>query len=154
MNMNGLENHHRRGRKNRKANPEKHTVSPEKWAEKLEPSDKILILACGALAKEIAVLIRLNGWTHLQTRYLPAKLHNTPEKIVDELRINLQSAKAKFSKIFIVSTIASVLLPEDFKISYPRLIASSNFSFIKFSFSMERSPLRIIPAPPCIAITG
>ena len=99
--MNGLENHCRRGRNSRKAKPEKHTVSPEKWAERLDPSDKILILACGALAKEIAVLIRLNGWTHLQTRYLPAKLHNTPEKIADQLRVNLQRAKAKFSRIFI-----------------------------------------------------
>ncbi|MEC8940804.1 MAG: DUF1638 domain-containing protein, partial [SAR324 cluster bacterium] len=99
--MNGLENQRRRGRNSRKTNPEKHTVSPEKWAERFEPSDRILILACGALSKEIAELIRLNSWSHLQTRYLPAKLHNTPEKIVDELRINLQSAKAKFSKIFI-----------------------------------------------------
>jgi len=46
-------------------------------------------------------LVRLNGWKHLQTRYLPAKLHNTPEKIADELRINLLSAKTKFPKIFI-----------------------------------------------------
>ena len=99
--MNGLENQRRRGRKIRKADPEKQTVYPGKWAERLEPSDKILILACGALAKEIAVIIRLNGWTHLQTRYLPAKLHNVPEKIADELRINLLSTQAKFSRIFI-----------------------------------------------------
>ena len=99
--MNGLENQRRRGRNSRKANPEKRSVSPEKWAERIEPSDKILILACGALSKEITVLIRLNGWTHLQTRYLPAKLHNVPEKIADELRINLQVAQAKFSRIFI-----------------------------------------------------
>ena len=99
--MNGLENKRRRGRNSRKANQDKHTVSLEKWAERLEPSDKILILACGALAKEIAVLIHLNGWTHLKTRYLPAILHNTPEKITEQLRINLQGAQAKFSRIFI-----------------------------------------------------
>ena len=99
--MIGLENQRRRGRNSRKANQDKHTVSLEKWAERLEPSDKILILACGALAKEIAVLIHLNGWTHLKTRYLPAILHNTPEKITEQLRINLQGAQAKFSRIFI-----------------------------------------------------
>ena len=99
--MNGFENHRRRGRQSLKAKPEKKTVSQEKWAERLEPSDKILILACGALAKEIAALIRLNGWTHLQTRFLPSKLHNTPEKIADQLRTNLQGAQAKFSRIFI-----------------------------------------------------
>ena len=99
--MNGLENKRRRGRNSRKANQDKHTVSLEKWAERLEPSDKILILACGALAKEIAVLIHLNGWTHLKTRYLPAILHNTPEKITEQLRMVLQSSQTKFSKIFI-----------------------------------------------------
>ena len=99
--MIGLENQRRRGRNSRKVNQDKHTVSLEKWAERLEPSDKILILACGALAKEIAVLIHLNGWTHLKTRYLPAILHNTPEKITEQLRINLQGAQAKFSRIFI-----------------------------------------------------
>ena len=99
--MNGLENKRRRGRNSRKANQDKHTVSLEKWAERLEPSDKILILACGALAKEISALIRLNGWSHLKTRYLPAILHNTPEKITEQLRMNLQIAQTKFSKIFI-----------------------------------------------------
>ena len=99
--MIGLENQRRRGRNSRKANQDKHTVSLEKWAERLEPSDKILILACGALAKEIAVLIHLNGWTHLKTRYLPAILHNTPEKITEQLRMVLQSSQTKFSKIFI-----------------------------------------------------
>ena len=100
--MNGFENHRRRGRQSLKAKSNrKKTVSQEKWAERLEPSDKILIIACGALAKEIALLIRLNGWTHLQARYLPAVLHNTPEKITDQLRTNLQVAQAKFSRIFI-----------------------------------------------------
>jgi hypothetical protein len=99
--MIGLENQRRRGRNSRKANQDKHTVSLEKWAERLEPSDKILILACGALAKEISALIRLNGWSHLKTRYLPAILHNTPEKITEQLRMVLQSSQTKFSKIFI-----------------------------------------------------
>jgi hypothetical protein len=99
--MIGLGNQRRRGRNSRKANQDKHTVSLEKWAERLEPSDKILILACGALAKEISALIRLNGWSHLKTRYLPAILHNTPEKITEQLRMVLQSSQTKFSKIFI-----------------------------------------------------
>jgi len=99
--MIGLENQRRRGRNSRKANQDKHTVSLEKWTERLEPSDKILILACGALAKEISTLIRLNGWSHLKTRYLPAILHNTPEKITEQLRMILQSSQTKFSKIFI-----------------------------------------------------
>ena len=91
----------RRGRKYKLAKVNKRIPHPDTWAERLEPSDKILILACGALSKEVSALIRLNGWTHLETRYLPAILHNTPEIIAEQLRFNLQSAQAKFSRIFI-----------------------------------------------------
>ena len=91
----------RRGRKYKLAKVKKRIPHPDTWAERQEPSDKILILACGALSKEISALIRLNGWTHLKTRYLPAILHNTPEIIAEQLRFNLQSAQAKFSRIFI-----------------------------------------------------
>ena len=49
--------------------------------KKFDKSDKILVIACGALAKEITALIRMNNWTHLQLRYLPAKLHNEPNNI-------------------------------------------------------------------------
>ena len=94
-------NKRRRGRKYQLAKVKKQIPHPDTWAERLEPSDKILILACGALSKEISALIRLNGWSHLKTRYLPAIFHNTPEKITEQLRMNLQIAQTKFSKIFI-----------------------------------------------------
>ena len=73
----------------------------DKWADRQEPSEKILVIACGALAKEITMLIRANGWTHLKTRYLPAKLHNEPAKILEQLRKNLQNAHKMFSRIFV-----------------------------------------------------
>ena len=94
-------NKRRRGRKYQLAKAKKQILRPDTWAASLEPSDKILILACGALSKEISALIRLNNWTHLKTRYLPAILHNSPDKITEQLRNNLQSAQAKFSRIFI-----------------------------------------------------
>ena len=40
-----------------------------------------LVIACGALAREIAALRRANGWTALDVRCLPAELHNRPERI-------------------------------------------------------------------------
>jgi hypothetical protein len=43
----------------------------------------VLIIACGALAKEIVELQRLNGWSHVRIQCLPAELHNRPEKIPD-----------------------------------------------------------------------
>ena len=91
----------RRGRGGRAARLEKNVDSVDTWAERLEPSDKILILACGALGQEITNLIRVNGWTHIKTRYFPAKLHNSPEQIADLLEQNIRNAESKFSQIFI-----------------------------------------------------
>lgn len=42
----------------------------------------MLVVACGALAREIVALRDLNGWDHLDLRCLPAILHNHPERIV------------------------------------------------------------------------
>ncbi len=66
---------------------------PDFWTERFDKSDKILIIACGALAKEITALIRINNWTHLQLRYLPAKLHNEPQKITQNIRKILMKVK-------------------------------------------------------------
>ena len=71
------------------------------WSKKYEKSDKILVIACGALAKEIKALIRMNNWTHLQLRYLPAKLHNEPKKIPQYIRKYLKNAQNNFSQIFV-----------------------------------------------------
>ena len=69
--------------------------------KKFEKSDKILVIACGALAKEITALIQMNNWTHLQLHYLPAKLHNEPNNIPQKIRKYLVNAQNKFSRIFI-----------------------------------------------------
>lgn len=47
----------------------------------LAPAGKgrILLIACGALAREILALKSANGWDHLDLTCLPAKLHNTPD---------------------------------------------------------------------------
>ena len=39
----------------------------------------MLVLACGAIAREVLAVIDLNGWTHVDVRCLPAKLHSTPD---------------------------------------------------------------------------
>ena len=74
---------------------------PDFWGKRIEKSEKILVIACGALAKEITALIRMNNWTHLQMRYLPAKLHNEPNKIPKYIRKYLENAQNKFSRIFV-----------------------------------------------------
>lgn len=60
-----------------------------------------LVIACGALAKEIVELKRLNGWSHLEIQCLPAKLHNRPEKIPGAVRAELEKRRSEFEHIFV-----------------------------------------------------
>ena len=61
----------------------------------------VLVIACGALAREILELQRLGGWRHVTLDCLPAQLHNTPEKIPDALREKLDEVKDRFDDIFV-----------------------------------------------------
>lgn len=60
-----------------------------------------LVIACGALAKEITTLIDLNQWSQLRVQCIPAKIHNTPEKIPDAVRALIHKARPDYSQIFI-----------------------------------------------------
>jgi hypothetical protein len=62
----------------------------------------VLLLACGALAREIFALIRANGWTHMDLHCLPAILHNTPEQITPAVVAAVQKHRAAYARIFVV----------------------------------------------------
>ncbi|MEO0618612.1 MAG: DUF1638 domain-containing protein [Pseudomonadota bacterium] len=70
-------------------------------AAKKEPGSTLLI-ACGALAREIVQLIELNGWSHLDVTCLPAKLHNEPEKIPEAVREKIRAARHDYELIRVV----------------------------------------------------
>lgn len=42
---------------------------------------RVLVIACGALAREVLDVTRANGWTHLDLHCLPANLHLWPDRI-------------------------------------------------------------------------
>jgi len=63
--------------------------------------DKVLIIACGALAREILDLKAANNWTHLDLTCLPANLHLYPDKITDAVRHAVSQHRDKYSDIFI-----------------------------------------------------
>ena len=64
-------------------------------------SSSILVIACGALAREITEMQRLNNWTHLTVQCLPADLHNTPKRIPEEVRKKIQEGQSQFDRIFV-----------------------------------------------------
>jgi hypothetical protein len=62
---------------------------------------RALVIACGALAHEIAALRRINGWEHLEVQCLPPELHNTPRQIPQRVRLVIQAARGRFDRIFV-----------------------------------------------------
>lgn len=60
-----------------------------------------LVIACGALAREINELKKTNGWEHLELSCIDAALHNRPEKIPDQLRARIRAKRDQYKEIFI-----------------------------------------------------
>lgn len=54
---------------------------------------RVLLIACGALAREILAVIRANGWSHIELSCLPAKLHNRPQLIPEAVRERIRRAR-------------------------------------------------------------
>ena len=61
----------------------------------------VLILACGAVAREVLAVIGLNGWTHVDVRCLPAKLHSTPQKIAGAVDAKLTEIAGRYDRVFV-----------------------------------------------------
>lgn len=62
----------------------------------------VLLLACGALAKEILAIKAANGLDHLDLTCLPAIFHCYPEKITDAVRLAVAKHKDTYDQIFVV----------------------------------------------------
>ena len=61
----------------------------------------VLIIACGALAREILALKSLNDWTHLDLRCLPANLHLWPDRIPDAVEAAVAEAAGRYDRVFV-----------------------------------------------------
>ena len=64
---------------------------------------RTLVIACGAVAREIAALVRHNGWGAIEVQCLPAIWHNVPERIPGGVREKIRAARAQgdFGRIFV-----------------------------------------------------
>lgn len=61
----------------------------------------ILLIACGAIAKEIVSLQKLSSWQHMDIQCLPANLHNNPEKIPQAVRNKLVANQGEYQKMYV-----------------------------------------------------
>lgn len=66
-------------------------------------ADRVLAIACGALARETLAVVRASRFDHLAVTCLPAILHNRPERIPDRLRRRIRSGRAQgFRRIVVL----------------------------------------------------
>ena len=64
-------------------------------------SSSLLVIACGALAREIEWLRRNNDWQNVSVKCLDAELHNRPEKIPEKLDTVIAENHGQFDQIFV-----------------------------------------------------
>ena len=67
----------------------------------MQSSDRVLVIACGALAREITALKQANGWSALDVTCLPPELHNRPERIPAAVRDAIRAGRADYEHIFV-----------------------------------------------------
>ncbi len=65
-------------------------------------SGRILLIACGALAREILEIKSRNGWDHMALTCLPAILHVHPERITQAVEDAVAKHRDQFDKIYVV----------------------------------------------------
>jgi hypothetical protein len=67
----------------------------------LGSSARLLVIACGALAREIVWLQKLNGWGQIDLQCLDAELHNRPKLIPEKLREKIKQNRSQYEHIFV-----------------------------------------------------
>jgi len=63
--------------------------------------DRLLVIACGALAREVLDVVRLNSLDWVDVECLPATLHNTPELIPAAVEERLDAAAGRYRNVFV-----------------------------------------------------
>ena len=76
--------------------------APASFEPPREEARGVLVLACGAIAREVLAVLRLNAWTHVTLRCLPAALHNAPAEIAPRVDEVLRDAEEEgFDDVFV-----------------------------------------------------
>ena len=63
--------------------------------------NKSLIIACGALARELSEVVSINNLKHIEVECLPASYHNSPDKIPAALEERILKHSADYEQIFV-----------------------------------------------------
>jgi hypothetical protein len=63
--------------------------------------DNVLVIACGAIARELLRVQQMNHWYHLDFQCLPPELHNHPDQLPAAVEAKIQAARGSYQKIFV-----------------------------------------------------
>ncbi len=77
-------------------------LKPSDRFDVTQPQARVLLIACGALAREIVDVIQHNKWRAFDIQCLPAKWHNTPQFIVPGVREKIRAAKGHYDNIYVL----------------------------------------------------
>jgi hypothetical protein len=77
-------------------------LKPSEGYEFTRGAGDVLLIACGALAREIITLIEANRWRAFDVTCLPARLHNYPDQIAPAVEARITAAKGKYKSIFVL----------------------------------------------------
>lgn len=77
-------------------------ILTENGAQLVDNKGKTLLLACGALAREILAVTQANGWDHMDLICLPANLHSHPDRIPDAVETAVTKHRDSYDQIFVV----------------------------------------------------
>lgn len=78
-----------------------HTLTEQGLDARRSNPARVLVLACGALAREILALFKVNDWDHLDLTCLPAKWHMTPDKITVGVEEAVAKHREAYDQIFV-----------------------------------------------------
>lgn len=78
------------------------SLNPSETYETRNHNASVLLIACGALAREIVSVTARNNWQGFDIQCLPAKWHNTPQLIVPAIREKILAAKPHYKSIFVL----------------------------------------------------
>jgi hypothetical protein len=77
-------------------------LAPSDGLERTSGEGRVLLLACGALGREIVDLVDGNNWRAFDIQCLPAKWHNTPELIVPALRDKIRANRGHYQSMYVL----------------------------------------------------
>jgi hypothetical protein len=80
--------------------PERTYAPAARGSDAPDPS-RVLVIGCGALARELVAVMDQAGLANVDLTCLPATLHNRPGGIPAAVRAKIQAARPRYERIFI-----------------------------------------------------